>query len=395
MRHFLKLRLRRMNAQLAEAGRHMNRAEEILHQLDAAQSRRIIGKRGINAHDVTGKADETRHAVLIDITRPASPDCRQTRAVRNVEHAAHLMLEAMGSKVASVMSASGQAVVRKAARPHDLSACVVVLRVVAQNLRLLHHRAHQRFGDAVRDFHGVALHKIALQRVHQNIRAAACRLVIRQGHGQFGVHDGELRAADVVVIAALDAAFFLGDDGGVAHLASGSGDGQDDADRQAAGGAARVVIQRPDIAVHAHAVADRLCRVNDASAADGKDEIDAFLAAKLDALIDEGQMRIRHDAAELNMRNACRVQRRLNLIEQTAAACALSAVMDQNLLAALSADKLTDLILRSTAKIDVSRGIVTEIAHFKYSPLKMIRFDSVRKKKRPSVWKTESCSGAR
>ena len=69
--------------------------------------------------------------------------------------------------------------------------------------------------------------------------------------------------------------------------------------------------------------------------------------------------------------------------------------MGQNLLAALSADKLTDLILRSAAKIDVGRGIVTEIAHFKDSPLEMIRFDSVRKKKRPSVWKTESCSGAR
>ena len=106
-------------------------------------------------------------------------------------------------------------------------------------------------------------------------------------------------------------------------------------------------------------------------------------------------MRIRHDAAELNMRNVCRVQRRLNLIEQTAAACALSTVMDENLLAALSADKLTDLILRSAAKIDVGRGIVAEIAHFQYSPLKMIRFDSVRTKKRPSVWKTESCSDAR
>ena len=130
-----------------------------------------------------------------------------------------------------------------------------------------------------------------------------------------------------------------------------------------------MVIQFPDVAVHAHAVTNRLCRVDDASAADSENEIDALSAAKLDALIDERQVRIRHDAAELNMRNACRIQRRLNLIEQTAAACALSAVMNQDLLAALSADEFADPVLRPTAKIDVGRRIVAEVAHIWNSPL--------------------------
>ena len=252
---------------------------------------------------------------------------------------------------------------RKAACPHDLGARVVILGIVAEDERLRHDGAQQAFGDAIRDFHRVALNKVALHGVHENIGAAAGGLIIRQSHGQFGIHDGELRAADIVVIAALDAALLFGDDGGIAHFAAGSGDGQHHADGQTALGLALVIVEIPDVAVHAHAVADGLGRVDDAAAADGKDEVNAFLFAQVDALIDEGEMRVGDDAAKLDMRDVRRVEGRFDLVEQAAAARALTAEMNQNLFAALRADEVADLLMGIFAEIDVGRGVIAEIAH--------------------------------
>ena len=93
----------------------------------------------------------------------------------------------------------------QAACPHDLGARVVILGIVAEDDGLRHDGAQKPLGDAVRDFQRIALREIALHGVHEDIGAAAGGLVIRQGHGQLRVHNGELRAADFVVIAALDA----------------------------------------------------------------------------------------------------------------------------------------------------------------------------------------------
>lgn len=91
--------------------------KKILHSLDAEKGGFIVGQTEFHAHDVMRKADEARHAVLIDIARPAAPDGGETRAVRHVKHAAQLMLQTVGSKIALAVAAAGQAVMRKAACP--------------------------------------------------------------------------------------------------------------------------------------------------------------------------------------------------------------------------------------------------------------------------------------
>ena len=132
-----------VNAHFAEAGGHMDGAEEILHSLDAEKGGFIVGQTEFHAHDVMRKADEARHAVLIDIARPTAPDGGETRAVRHVKHAAQLMLQTVGSKIALAVAAAGQAVMRKAACPHDLGARGRNFGIVAEDERLRHDGAQQ------------------------------------------------------------------------------------------------------------------------------------------------------------------------------------------------------------------------------------------------------------
>ena len=76
-------------------------------------------------------------------------------------------------------------------------------------------------------------------------------------------------------------------------------------------------------------------------------------------------MRIGDDAAELDVRDARRIEGRFDLIEQAAAARALAAEMNQNLFAALRADEVADLPLGIAAEIDVGGRVKFEIAHGK------------------------------
>ena len=76
-------------------------------------------------------------------------------------------------------------------------------------------------------------------------------------------------------------------------------------------------------------------------------------------------MRIGDDAAELDVRDARRIEGRFDLIEQAAAARALAAEMNQNLFAALRADEVADLPLGIAAEIDVGGRIKFKIAHGK------------------------------
>ena len=74
-------------------------------------------------------------------------------------------------------------------------------------------------------------------------------------------------------------------------------------------------------------------------------------------------MRIGDDAAELDVGDARRIEGRFDLIEQAAAARALAAEMNQNLFAALRADKVADLPLGIAAEIDVGGRVKFKIAH--------------------------------
>ena len=273
------------------------------------------------------------------------------------------MLQLVGHPVPAVVAAAGQAVVRQASGPHDLRPGVVVLRILRQDLRVLLHRAQQALRQRVGDLHVPAVGEVPLHGVHHDVRAAAGRLVVRQGHGQFRVHDRELRPAVVAAVAALHQALFLRDHGAVAHFAARRRDGQDDAQGQAGRGLALVIIEIPHVAVVGHAVADGLRAVDGAAAAHGQQEVYAFLFAQFNAFVHQAQVRVRHRTAQGHKGNARRFQRIRDPLQQAGADHAAAAVMDQDLSAAEFLHQVGDPGFRALSENHFRGGIVIESEH--------------------------------
>lgn len=95
----------------------MDGAIEVLHCADALKGCIIRCAKVLNPHYIDGKAVEPGQAVLIDISCPASLDCSQPGSMGNIKKAADFMLQCMGGKVTSGVSAAGKSIVGKAAGP--------------------------------------------------------------------------------------------------------------------------------------------------------------------------------------------------------------------------------------------------------------------------------------
>ena len=167
---------------------------------------------------------------------------------------------------------------RTAGGPHHIGAGGVVFRVAAQRVRALHDRAHKPLCQRVREQKVLFRGEVALHRMHHDIDGAVRRLIGRQRVGQLGVQHRETLAREVVLTSAFEAAILVRDDAGVAHLASGGGDRQHAAHRQAGLGRGFAGVEIPDIPLVGYAVTDRLRRVDDAAAAHREQEV-GFLAA--------------------------------------------------------------------------------------------------------------------
>ena len=86
--HGGKLLLVGGDAQLGEAGGHLDGAVEVLHGLDALQGHILGGSGVLHAHHVDGELDKPVQAVPVDIPGPAAPDGGQAGAMGHVKHAA-------------------------------------------------------------------------------------------------------------------------------------------------------------------------------------------------------------------------------------------------------------------------------------------------------------------
>ena len=170
--------------------------------------------------------------------------------------------------------------------PHHLGSRLIVVRIFHKDLRVFDHGAHETFRDGVSDLHISAVCEVALHGVHQDIGATAGGLVRRESHCDLRVHDREYRAGDIVVVAALLESLIVCDNGAVAHLTSGSCDGQDNTHREACGCLADMLIEIPDIAIVCETVADGLRGVDNTAAADSQKKINALFLAELDSLTD-------------------------------------------------------------------------------------------------------------
>ena len=251
-------------------------------------------------------------------------------------------------------------------RPHHLGAGIVVARVGVQHFGVVYDGAQQAFGQRIGQFHRAAVDKITLHRVHHDVGTAGLGLVVRQGHGQFGVHDGKLRAGQVVVVGALFLGVGVGDDAAVAHLRTSGGDGQHGCNREAGFGLALARVQLPDIMLRlSQAVSDGLAGVDDRTAADSQQEVYAVGLGQLNALAHLGQMRVRHNAAQFHVEDARLIQRLLDAVQHAGTHSALAAVVDQHAGAAKLLHQLADSFDRTFTERDFGRGVIGKSKHCK------------------------------
>ncbi len=199
--------------------------------------------------------------------------------------------------------------------------------------------------------------------MHQDVHAAAGRLVGGQGGGELRVHDGEAGTADVVVVAPLDAALVFGDDAAVAHLAACGGDGEHHAHRQAGLGPAGPVVELPHVGLLRQAIGDGFGGVDDAAASHGQNEVYTLLPAQLNAAVHQRQPGVGHHAAQLGVGDLRLIQRGLDPHQQPGPDHAAAAVVNQHFFAALGLDQRAGLLLRALAEHHLGGGVIDEIEH--------------------------------
>ena len=118
-------------------------------------------------------------------------------------------------------------------------------------------------------------------------------------------------------VAQFHVAVLVGDDAGVAHLAACSRNGEHGGQRQHRLRSGLAQIEVPHVAVVGNTVADGFHGVDDAASTYGKQEVDTFAAAEVDALVHFRQAGIGHYAAQRDEGDALFLEQVAHFVEQS------------------------------------------------------------------------------
>ena len=205
--------------------------------------------------------------------------------------------------------------------------------------------------------------------MRHNIGNSASGLIRRKCKSEFRIEHREARTKSVAGNRPLELLLAERDDAVARSLAARRGNREDRPDRQRRGDRRhhlRVLAEGMvrEVAVIRRAESNRLRRVDDASAADGEDEVDLLLPAERNALPHERLARIGLHAPELDERDARIPKRRDDLVVDAGALDAPAAEMDEHLRAAELPHQHTDLRLGPAAEHELRRRTEFKVNHF-------------------------------
>ena len=193
------------------------------------------------------------------------------------------------------------------------------------------HRAQQSLGDLVGEQVAGDRGEVPVQSVHHNVHHSAGDLVGGQGVGELRVQNGELGPEQVGAQPPLHQRLVMGENGGVAGLAAGGGDGEHHSDGQNLLHRPLPLPEVPQIGLRIRRPqGDGLGRVDHAAAAHGQDQVGPEVQGLLHPLPGLKQTGVGVDAAEGLVGQSRPVQRGQHPGEEPAGLGALSAVDHQD-----------------------------------------------------------------
>jgi len=124
-----------------------------------------------------------------------------------------------------------------------------------------------------------------------------------------------------------------------------------------------LVIEVPHLATVIQAIADGFGRVDDRTSADCQDEVNSFLPAELDALMDLAQPWVRYDTSQRDIIDSLLGKGFGDPSKPPLFFRAFRSIMDQDFLAAFVGDQGTHLLFSILSEYDFCRGIVRKIRY--------------------------------
>ena len=197
-----------------------------------------------------------------------------------------------------------QPVVSYCARQGDLRPSVVVSVIPFQDSGIAHDRAQHALAQSVGNVGVSGVGEIPFHNMAHHVADAVGHLVFRQSEIKLRIHNAEHRTKNHVSVGQLQLRLLIGDNGSVAGFAAGGGQSQNGGNRQGSLDRLAGCEEIPHVAVIGHAHGDGLSGINDASSAYGQNKADAFPAAELNTLMDQGQPGIRLNASQFHKGNA-------------------------------------------------------------------------------------------
>ncbi len=233
----------------------------------------------------------------------------------------------------AVGQAAGEAVDGPGAGPHQVGARFVVIRMGEGDRRVLDDGLHHAFLEAVEHIHAALfIDEVVFHNMGENVGAAAGGLVLADGIGQRRVQERNRRAEVRVGDDELLLGFRVGDHADGVHFGAGRSEGEDGHDREAFADGRFTDAEIPSVAVIEGGRRDTLRTVDDGAAADGEEDVNAFVFADLGAGVDGGHLRVRIHARKLEPGQARLFDGVDDLVIQTGALDGTAAIYNKHLL---------------------------------------------------------------
>ena len=209
--------------------------------------------------------------------------------------------------------------------------------------------------------------EIPFHAVGHDVGNAACRLIGRQGHHQFWIHDSKERTQDIAVSAAfvfMTIFRIKGDHGIRGSFGPGSGDGHNAAYRKGFRNRALLAaVKVPEISIIGDAQSNPFCRVHDGAAAYSENEVHFFFLGKIDAFVDEVSVRRCLDAAQFHVANALCIKGCFNTGNEAGTDSTSAAVVNKDFGAAVFFDVFACFFFRLFPKDKVGWTVKSKVIH--------------------------------